>query len=359
VFREALGENRRALRNREKYLELWPRDVDAEAVALSIAELHEKNGAYGATLRKLAEFEREYGRDPDRKIVARYRTVKIQEKQGSRGAAKRGWEEIWDTYRRLGPKGRSRLSTGPGGAMEAVAWAHYRLGEETFREFDGIRLRLPEARMAQALKDKGRALLGVQKRYTETVAFGVPGPAVCGLNRIGLAYRHFAQALYDAPVPPGLRGELVDAYKQALAEQAAPVEAKAMEAFANAVAKAREFHLHDACAREALAVLEEVAGDRFPEVVEEPMKPAPVRRTKEGRGFLTSVQPVPKPVPAAAVPGVVNEKAPRKAAPPPPRGRDAAPGKGAKRELESPTAPVYEPPLPARASDEPNDEDLL
>jgi tetratricopeptide (TPR) repeat protein len=360
VFREALGDGRRALKNREKYLELWPDDVDAEAVSLSIAELHEKSRAYGAALRKLEEYESRYGREPDRKIVARYRAVRIYERQGNRGAAKRGWETIWDEYRKLGPKGRAKLSAGPGGALEAVAWAHYQLSAETFAEFDGIKLRLPEAMMAERLKEKGRALLGVQRRYTETVAFKVPGPAVCALDRIGLAYRRFAQSLYDAPVPPGLRGELVDAYKQALAEQATPVEAKAIEAFSNAVAKAREFSVDDACAKEALSILEEVAGDRYPKVVETPMTPRPVRATKEGRGLVSTIQPVPKPVAAADVPAVVNEKAPTRASPPPPAGKDAAPGKSADRELErSSTAPVAEPPLPAKKSDEPEDEDLL
>ena len=39
VFRDGLGQYKQALKNREKYLELWPKSKDAEAVTKSIIDL--------------------------------------------------------------------------------------------------------------------------------------------------------------------------------------------------------------------------------------------------------------------------------------------------------------------------------
>ena len=41
IFREGLGQYQKALRNREKYLELWPDSKDKEAVSKSIIDLYE------------------------------------------------------------------------------------------------------------------------------------------------------------------------------------------------------------------------------------------------------------------------------------------------------------------------------
>ncbi|MBL8911984.1 MAG: tetratricopeptide repeat protein, partial [Archangium sp.] len=47
IFREGLGTYKQALKNREKYLELWPTSKDAEAVEKSILDLYEKMNQWG------------------------------------------------------------------------------------------------------------------------------------------------------------------------------------------------------------------------------------------------------------------------------------------------------------------------
>ncbi len=345
IFREALGEDRQAERNRRRYLELWPKSPDSEAVFLSIVDLHEKNGAYAQAIRQLEAYEKEYGRDAGKAILAWYRTAKIQEKRGQRWPSLKTYEKIWESYRRLGPKGRASLSMASGGAMEGVATAHLRLSEPTWNQFVKIKLRLPEAVMAERLRAKGAALLEVQKRYTETVGFKVSGPAICGLTRIGLAYHDFAQTLYDAPIPRGLSEGQLDLYREALAEQAHPVEIKAQEALATAVEKSLELKLENECSAEARGLLEQWVPDRFPpllgEVAEVKLTPA-----KRGNGILAAIQPLPPPPPKdAPPPAVLNEGVPM-------RKREAAQGIGAGNRPGS-----VEPPL--TRFNEGDDDDLL
>ncbi|WP_373045506.1 tetratricopeptide repeat protein [Vulgatibacter sp.] len=347
IFREALGQHRQALRDRQRWLELWPRDADAEAVFLSVADLHEKSGNGRLAVRQLEAYQKErWARDPSKRLAAQGRIAKIQESRGLIGARNKIYEEVWRTYSRLPGRTRAGLSAP---ALEAVASAHFVLSEPTWREYQRIRIRLPQEVMARALKEKGQKLLAVQKRYTETVSLKAAGPGICALDRIGLAYRSFAQALYDAPVPRGFSEEEVSLYKAALAEQAMPVEAKAQEAFATAVAKSRELGVHNSCAAEALSMLEQSHAEGFAKLVEEPAA-VTVAARRQGLGLLLEEQPIPPPPPPdASVPAVVNEKAPSAPAP----AAAAAPVRG-----DGPTAPVDEPPLPSREG-EPEDPDLL
>jgi len=326
VFREALGDNRAAQRNREKYLELWPNSPDSEAVFLSIVDLLEKGGNYGAAQRQLEAYEKQYGRNPAKAILAWYRTARIQEKRGQRWPALKNYEKIWETWRRLPSKTKASLSPEPGGALEGVATAHFLLSEPTYREFAKIQLRLPEAVMAERLRAKGAALLEVEKRYAETVGLKVPGPAICALTRIGEAYHEFAQALYDAPIPRGLTEAQLDMYRDALAEQAHPVEAKSQEALAMAVEKSLELSLDDDCSRKARGLLEAWVPDRFPPLLGEV---AEVKLPQRGRGhgILFGIQPLPPPPPKdAPIPPVVDERLPqaRDARAPAPGARDAS-----------------------------------
>ncbi|HEY0840626.1 MAG TPA: tetratricopeptide repeat protein [Vulgatibacter sp.] len=344
IFREALGDVRGAQRNRERYLELWPQSPDAEAVFLSIVDLHEKAGNFGAAVRQLEAYEKQYGRSQVKTILAWYRTARIQEKRGQRWPALKTYEKFWDAWRRLPSKVRSSLPADPGGALEGVATAHYLLSDPTYREFAKIKLQLPEARMAERLQAKMAALKEVQKRYTETVGLKVPGPAICALTRIGVSFREFAQTLYDAPIPRGLTDAQIDLYRDALAEQAHPVEVTAQEALAMAVEKSQELSIDDECSQQARALLEEWAPDRYPPLLGEI---AEVKLTKRGRGhgLLFGIQPLPPPPPKdAPVPSVVEESLPRAARPAEPAVRAGGSSRGGE---------------PLVRSQEEEDEDLL
>ncbi len=358
TFREGLRSYKKALKNRERYLELWPNDADAEAIFLSIAELHEKNKKWNDALRQLEAYGRKYTRDANKVLANEYRMVRIYERTRNKGAIKKSYERIWDYYRKLPGRTKEKLTADPGGGREAVAHAHLYLSEALWDDDAPNRHRLPEQEMAQTLNHKAAKLGEVQKRYTETVGFKVAGPAICGLQKIGMAYRNFAQTLYDAPVPKGLNEEGIDNYKAVLAEQAQPVEQKAVEALGTAVEKARELDVYNECSAEALAILEEKASDKYPQVVETTLAPKPQPAPKLGAGLVGEIFAIPPPPESGQGAKVADVKIPKETP------VDPEPSRAEKRELGigrggSPTAPVDEPPLPKKKGDEPDDEDLL
>lgn len=289
IFREALGDLSMALANRQRYLELWPRDDAAPAMHLSVADLLSRTGAHNRALLELDAFEKRYIRDADKMLKGEAKIIEVYEARGSPRAAARIRERMLKYFRELSRPRREALTPE---AVEAVSEA---LLEETlphYRWFDSIQLALPERVMAQRLESKANSLLEVERRYTTVVTLGAPRPAVCALTMIGKAYDSFAQALYAAPVPAGLTEEQEMMYRDALSEQAMPVETKAQEALATAVAKARELSLDDDCSREALALLEQRVPHLYPPLYGDPVATDAPRPTYANELF-TSVQKIP------------------------------------------------------------------
>jgi len=272
IYRVGLKQYNEALRDRDLYLELWPpakrgdANSPSEQVFASVADVEEDMGKYSAAIEQLHEHSRHVERDPSAYLVAQLRVAKLYEKAKNPKMARKIYEQILQYYR------HSHRKLSPA-AMEAVGRSSYLLNQDTYDAFDRIKLRLPEPELLKSAKAKGRALLEVQRVYTETVALGSGAPAICALWRIGLAYQSFAQALNEAPVPPQFQADprLLQAYREELAKQAAPVEVKAKELYQSALAKSRELGIYNDCAVRSLEGLARADPKEYAESVVAPV----------------------------------------------------------------------------------------
>ncbi len=311
VFRDGLGQYRQALRNRERYLELWPKSKDAEAVFLSIADLHEKNGVWSKALKHLEEYERQYMKDADKVLMAEGRIAAIYEDRLKNDRnARRIYVRIWDYYEKLPGRVKKKLDNA---ALDAVARAHYELSDEDWREFSRRKIQWGQGRwmadhFKKTLQEKAKALEAVQKRYTQTVGYKSGAPALCALSKIGDAYAHMADSVINAPMPKGAPPELQDALREELAGQAQPLKDKAAEAYAAAVAKGQELDVFNACFRSALTQLRETYRPQaFPHMFEDTAELKGVQTAVLGGDLLAGIQPVP--VVTAAQAAELKEKA--------------------------------------------------
>ena len=312
TFREGLGEYRQALRLRERYLELWPKAKDAEQVFLSIADLWEKQGAYGKAMKHLEEYEREYLRFPSKVLAAEGRIARIyEEKQRRPRDANRIYNRIMDYYSKLGPRGRKELEKP---ALVAVGRAQFQAIEPDYAQFMRLRLSggqyLPAfaERLKASVKDKRDALSIVQKQYVATVALGAPEPAICSLYRMGLMFDNFADRLVNVSVPTKdeeLKAQVRDQFDQ----QAQPIKEMAAEAFTNAVAKARELDVYNDCSAKSLALLRSTyRPEQYPDVLERKLPlPRAADARVSGNGLLTGIQAVPV-VAVAAAPAAADSQ---------------------------------------------------
>ncbi len=110
-------------------------------------------------------------------------------------------------------------------------------------------------RAAAVLERKAALLKRLESAYAGVVAAGDTYYALAAMYRIGELYQHFADMLFAAPVPAGLAEDEAEIYRAELADQAAPLEDKALQAFRKAMAKAERDSLENewtARIREAL-----------------------------------------------------------------------------------------------------------
>jgi len=175
-----------------------------------------------------------------------------------------------------------------------VAEASLRELEPAFAEYRRLDLNVGQKFLQGQLQIKGAKLKRLEEQYTAVVKMGVADPAVCALERIGRLYENFARVFMDAPVPREVRAraDLLEEYQSQLAEQAEPLQRKALEGLELALQKARELGVRNECVERAQAT---VAAQK-PELGQaaEPLPPLgrDARGERpEGHGLLAAIQP--------------------------------------------------------------------
>jgi tetratricopeptide (TPR) repeat protein len=305
VYREGLGQLRQALKDRERYLEIWPAAKDSETVALSIADLHERMNQYGKAVSFLEQRARDQERDPNKFLAAQARILRIEDqKQKNPRAVARRQKTILDYYDKLYRKQKDALEPP---AKEAVARAQYAKNEEQFQWYARQKLNWgrggdPVKAFRDSIKEKGRSLDEINRIYTNVVALGAAEPAICSLRKIGLAYENMADSVANAPMLRSLPPEAQEELKNQLEQQAQPIREKAADHFAAAVAKSRELSIRSDCATKSLQVLRTTYRPaQYPPLLEDVANPRQDRGVQPPPPqLLTQVQP---PVPGLVLKG--------------------------------------------------------
>ncbi len=298
VFREGLGAYKQALKNREKYLELWGSSKDAEAVEKSIIDLYEKMGLWAKAVKALEDYEKKNNKDPNKVLISEGRIASIYEEKLKNGKqARTVLNRAFDYYEKLSKKVRDGLEIQ---ALDTVARASFAKNEDDWKKYSAVKLKWSKIQNIGELKGsiaaKGSALQDIQKAYTKTVAFKSADPAICALHKIGLAYDQFGDQLINFPVPKGLPEDLLIELRPQFEQQADPVKQKAGEAFTAAVQKSQELDVFNPCTIAALEMLRtKYRPDAFPKMREDVMElklPAD-KQMAIGGDVLTSIQAIP------------------------------------------------------------------
>ncbi len=364
VFRDGLGQYRDALKNRERYLKLWPEDKDDEAIMLSIVDLHERNQKYKLAGDALEEYERKFVKDPNKVLTAEGRIQAIyDDKMKNHAQGAKVCKRILDYYEKLPKKTQKGLEIT---ALDPVGRCNYAGNEDDFKRYLGVKLKWSKLQnvgeLKASIKDKQKAGDGIQKLYAETIGLKSADPAICALYKIGATWEQFADQLGDPPIPKGVTDDLKLEIKAQFDEQAVPVKDKAAEAFAAAVQKSTELDVYNKCTTDALAKLrEKFKPEAFPPMPEDKLEikvDASQSHMAIGNDVLVSIQQVQRvdPDKARVLAGSTNGVAPKDNAPPPDRD-DAPPTKTASKADDPPTKNVAKaddpPPPPPKKADPP------
>ncbi len=290
VFRSGLRQWAKAEAASRAYLEAFPDGPDAPRIVLSLADLYAKQGQTAKQLKQLEDYQRKYAKDPDEWLGLQTQLAQLYEKSGNAVMARRVQAQGLDYWRKNKSQVKER-------GLALVARALYDELDPAFAEYDRISLNVAPKYLKGQLEVKAKKLKKLEESYGQVVRLKQAEPAVCALYKIGLAYKRFAQALYDAPIPKEIRREasLVEEYKTLLSQQAEPLEAKAYDGLALAVNAARDYGVVNECARQATVILVKHKPEEYgpsPEVLPPVAAPVPVDAPR-GYGLLAEVEGVP------------------------------------------------------------------
>ena len=355
VFRAGLRDMAHAEADAEAYLETWPDGPDAPHLFLSLADLWSRRGQSQKELAQLEEYQKRYARDPDDWLAIQHRMARIHEKAGDGPAARRLYEAGLVYYRQHSSSVKDR-------GLALAAQAEYLALEPDFAAYDRITLNVTPKYLKAQLQVKAKKLAQLEADYGRVVKMKQAEPAICALQRIGLGYSRFAQALYENPIPKEVKAlgkSGVEEYKAQLAQVAEPLEKKAVEGYKLAVDASRDYGVTNSCSREASQALRKTsrsdepvsqaaAQEIVPALAEQPSSEQPT-----GYGLLGEVQ-----APAAPRPAVARGDAVL------PSLRPRSPAKGPEKETAATNDPqrrALDPdqPVPAKKKKGTDDEDLL
>ncbi len=253
VLREARGELRLALADRQSALKLWPTGQDADDDNFAAAMLKAKLGEPSSAAKDLSSLAYAGGHGKAGLAIRAWReSARLFARVHQADKAQWAWSSLEHAYARLNEKQRAETD----GAAEAAAEAHLALGQKAFDEFAQQQIKAP---LQATLARKVALLKKVKKRDEETVAMRQAEPAVCALVQLGEAQLLLSSAIEHSPTPPGLRGEQRKLYRDAIAEQWKPIREGAGETLREAEQKARELGIGaGSCAEKARASLDKL-----------------------------------------------------------------------------------------------------
>ncbi len=257
VWYEKWGDTEKAAKLYLQYVKQYPKRKDVDMVLFFAADNFYKSGDW----KTAARLFRWYIRAGYKKfrLDALYKLAKCEKKLNNMKVYYKLLRQIIKEYNKLKKAGKPVIP-------DYAAEAEFQFAMLVYKKYENIKLRLPMRRMKRLLKYKAAMLKKVIAAMTKVISYASPYWTTAALYYIGAAYKHFANTLYDAPVPANLSPEEEDIYRQTLEEQAYPIEDKATETFTKLLELARKLKIENEWtqkAREYLAQFNEEYAKKF------------------------------------------------------------------------------------------------
>lgn len=265
VFREGIGDTKKAVADREAYLQAFPTATDRVQVAESIPQAWERAGQSGKAAVAYSRFADKYSsKAPGRAAVARFKAAQIfQKKRRTRKAAQLELKALEGLARQLKRRGKLDAEV-----ADAVAYLDFLSAEGQRAAFKRMKIHPPDniKRFQSSLVKKREAKEAVKGAYTEVVKVGSARWAVAALFRIGELDAIFIDALLAVPPPRGLTETQEELFRDKLGEQTYPLEESAVQTMTLCMQKSAQFGVWSTWTKKCYAYLQEKAESQFPSV---------------------------------------------------------------------------------------------
>lgn len=265
VLLEATGELDRAVAAFSSYGRDYPARDDAGRVLWRVGLILEKKHDLAAAERHFAAWAKT-ARTPLDVVCAQARVLSAQVGAGRHEASRAQAAVVLAAVSRLAASDREASC-----AVEAAAMAGFTALEPDYDAYLALGLEGSERELEQRVARKLQLLKELQARYTQVLQVGDGTYGLAALHHVGALYADFARRVGAQRCPRRLTLDQCGMYEAALADQAAALEEKALEAWEKALAKGYELGLYGAWLTKTQQSLLTVQPRRFPEARRVPL----------------------------------------------------------------------------------------
>ncbi len=290
---EGLQRYPEAARSYRRYAELFPKEADAPQNLFRAALVFDKMKDYPSAIRAFEEFNRKFDHDRAQAELIVQSRLKMALAYGAMGDEKRRVAMLKETVQVY-----DRLHLGPDKilAADAAAEAQFDLLEDQFKAFDRMKIYGSKNVLARSFKDKAEAAKKLRNEYAEMPRFKRPEWTLAAFYRRANVLEHFANSIYEAPVPPEIKrlgDEAVGVYQDALAQRATALEAQAADDYVKTLQESRKLHIVNSWTKKTLESLSRYRPKEYPMLKEgreqlafDVLSPAPLASSQ---GFSQAV----------------------------------------------------------------------
>ena len=274
---------RKAAKLYEQFVETYPNNDEAPTAQWQAVENWKKAGDKDAMIDAFEVYKREFGGDPERAdkvLEGMMRIAERYEKQGRDERAQDKYREIIDTFE------TRKLEPGSDSAYYA-AKSQFQLAERTYQEWKEIKIEGTLKEQKKILQKKIKEQKKVQKDFKKVWEYNNLEYTLASSFRLGSLYQHFAESLYNVPIPfqPGSKQYMM--YRRQLDKVARPLEDKAVERYKKTIEKAREQKIVNKWTKKTLDQLNKYRPAEYPLYKES--RTAEQRDTVTGHPFMSEM----------------------------------------------------------------------
>ncbi|MBK8482502.1 MAG: tetratricopeptide repeat protein [Proteobacteria bacterium] len=237
-IRAGLGDRNHAEQNLNVLLRLPVTPTQKAELAVRIARLHVDASDWGSVVGLLQRAQGAGAASPDLSYLLGYALFRQDQLAPAQ-------QQLQDAAVNGG--------AGNDADREAAAAAQLYLGEITYKAFEAAQLSSDLSQLGATLQQKLGLMAQARQAYTGVGALGSGTWTVAALGRLAAVDEAAALALRELPLPPDLPPDAAKQVRQALAAQAAPLEAEAKQAIAQCAAAARRLKVLSPAAQACLA----------------------------------------------------------------------------------------------------------
>lgn len=237
VLYEVLGRSEDAVRSYTDFTKMSRKQSENVEAAYSMAQIHRKAGQIGAAIARYTEYV-ESGPDREKVVESAYWISELYAKQRAITKAKEWQQKTLAIQRRFAPNKKG---------VGASYAAKIKLADTqvTFREMKAVTFPA-DPNKQKAAADKKVALLNkLTGELADVIKYDSAEEIVSAISILGEANQNMAQAILNAPLPPGLNAEEKKQYSEGVQKFAEPFNNKAKESFKLAVERGWELEVYN------------------------------------------------------------------------------------------------------------------